>query len=355
MTETDSKSPHPTLDDVASHAGVSPSTASKALNNRKDVSEATRQRVLQACAELGYQRSTTPATPTTPHIAIVADNLASTYTMEILKGAAAEAMRHCVPLALSYTQLPDTYREHTLIPLSTPWIARVASEGYIGVITITTPLTPHLATHLSDAALSHVAIDPANTPPSGTASIGATNWNGGRDATQHLIELGHRRIAFIRGSENSVPSNERYEGYLSALRMNDLPFDPDLVIDAGFAYGDGVAAGRRLLDLPSSARPTAIFACNDSAALGVYEAARERALRIPEDLSVVGFDDTDSARWATPRLTTVHQPLFEMGARAVQTLLAMHGGEQSLSSTPIRLSTHLVTRDSTAKMPSEVA
>lgn len=352
MTNVDTTRPHPTLDDVAGHAGVSLATASKALNNRKDVSQATRQRVLQACSELGYKRSTTLSHPTTAHIAIVADNLSSTYTMEILKGTTAEAMRRGVPLALSYTQLPEDYEEHTLLPLSGPWITHVASEGYIGVITITSALTAHLAKQLSRASLSHVAIDPANSPPPGTASIGATNWNGGLEATQHLLDLGHRRIAFIRGAQNSVPSGERCEGYLSALRMNNIPVDSSLIVDAGFGYEDGLHAGRHLLDLPPSERPTAIFACNDSAALGVYEAARERSLRIPRDLSVVGFDDTDSARWAAPRLTTVHQPLFEMGARAVQTLLAMHDGEQSLSSTPIRLSTHLITRDSTDEAPS---
>lgn len=339
-----------TLDEVAAEAGVSKASASKALNGRKDVSEATRRRVLDACERLGYQRTSTRPAAARPAIAIIADDLSTTYALEVLRGASTAALQFGVDLLLSHTEFTDADRPDVL-PLTDEWIGGLVARGGVGVITVTSPASEVLAKRLNSAGLAHVAIDPASTPGAGTTSIGATNWNGGVEATQHLVSLGHRRIAFVMGPENSVPSRERFEGYLSALRMNRILFDPTLVAGDAFSYENGLSVARRLLTYPADQRPTAIFACNDVVAIGVYEAARELGIRIPEDLSVIGFDDTDIARWASPALTTVHQPLFDMGSRAVRTILTMaKEGGRSVHG-PIQLTTRLVARNSTGPAP----
>lgn len=339
-----------TLGEVARAAGVSPSAASKALNGRPDVSETTRRLVLDACEKLGYSHRSPGPPPSDRTIALVADNIETTYTLEILKGAATAAMRLGTTLALFHLSYSDEERPEPE-PLSAPWARRQKENGVVGVITVTTPTDATTVNGLGAAGLAHVAIDPATPPPPGTVSIGATNWNGGVAATQHLISLGHRRIAFVKGPTDSVPCHERFEGYMSALRMNGIRYEPGLVQGHDFSYENGLEVGRALLSMPPDLAPTAVFTANDTAAIGVYEAARELGIRIPEDLSVIGFDDTDIARWATPALTTVHQPLLEMGAQAVHAILSITNGEVSAPSGPIQLLTRLVERNSTASAP----
>ncbi|MCI6411818.1 LacI family DNA-binding transcriptional regulator [Schaalia hyovaginalis] len=339
-----------TLDEVARRAGVSKASASKALNGRKDVSDETRSRVFDAAEALGYRSRTPRAQEASASIAIVADNLSTTYTLDILKGASIAALQLDIALDLSHTSFDGADRPK-ILPLTDQWVERFAERGGIGVITVTSPSSEELIRRLRRSGLAHLAIDPASPPPAGTASIGATNWNGGVEATQHLIALGHRRIAFVKGPEDSVPGHERFEGYLSALRMNRIPYEPNLVTGDEYSYENGLTAGRSLLSGPKRERPTAIFASNDVTAIGVFEAARELGIRIPEELSVIGFDDTDLARWTTPALTTVHQPLVEMGARAVRTVLLMTKEADGAASAPIQLTTRLVVRNSTAPAP----
>lgn len=336
-----------TLDDIAREAGVSRAAASKALNGRHDVSEATRRSVRSACDKLGYSHPGLRPRGAAESIAIVADNLSTTYTIEILKGASTVAMQNNISISISHLSVTDEDAPR-ILPLSDEWIRRTATEGAIGVITITSPSEPGVVDALGRARLAYIAIDPASPPPEGTTSIGATNWNGGLAATEHLIGLGHRRIAFIRGGANSVPAQERFEGYVSALRQHRIDLDPAMVLGEGFTYENGRDSARTLLSRPESLRPTAIVSSNDVIAIGVYEAARELGLSIPFDLSVVGFDDTDLARWSAPRLTTIHQPLHEMGVQAVRTILAMTREADQSRFNPIQLTTHLVERHSTA-------
>ncbi|WP_075891590.1 LacI family DNA-binding transcriptional regulator [Actinomyces provencensis] len=339
-----------TLDDVARGAGVSRATASKALNNRSDVAASTRTRVLAASEALGYRPALVPAPLPYPSVALVADNLATFYTLEILKGAVSAALREGVSLTVSYTPGPPPGT--TPVPLEESWFDLIHANRYLGVIVVTTPLSDSQLAKARSLDLPLVAIDPANALPHGARSIGATNWNGGVEATQHLIDLGHRRIAFVRGPAESVPSGERLQGYLSALQMNDLPVLPELIRGDDFTYETGLEVGRELLALPPSQRPTAVFAGADAIALGLYEAAREAGLSIPGDISVVGFDDTDMAAWATPRLTTVHQPLHDMGAAGVRLVVDLARGSEPSMSGPVRLATTLVLRDSTGPAPS---
>jgi LacI family transcriptional regulator len=190
-----------------------------------------------------------------------------------------------------------------------------------------------------------VVVDPVNSPPPELASVGATNWAGGLAATEHLVALGHRRVGAISGPVDYLCSRARIDGYRSALERAGVGFDPALVRHGDFQHEGGFARGGELLDLATPL--TAIFAGSDQQAFGVYEAARQRGLRIPQDLSVVGFDDLPVARWVSPPLTTVRQPLAEMGRVAAQVLGELVEG-QPLRSSRVELATELITRESTA-------
>jgi len=168
-------------------------------------------------------------------------------------------------------------------------------------------------------------------------------------ATDHLIGRGHRRIGAIGGPPDYLCSRARLDGYRSALERAGLDYDPALVRPGDFYYEGGFVHGGELLDLADP--PTAIFAGSDQQALGVYEAARQRGLRIPQDLSVVGFDDLPVVRWLSPPLTTVRQPLAEMGRAAADMLGTLIEG-LPLPSKRVELTTELIVRESTAPAPS---
>jgi DNA-binding LacI/PurR family transcriptional regulator len=190
-----------------------------------------------------------------------------------------------------------------------------------------------------------VVFDPTVELPDDVPFVGATNWAGGRSATRHLVELGHRRIAMIGGPDRVLFSRARLDGYRSAMDAAGLPVDADPVVPADLTREDGHAAALDLLNRPH--RPTAIFTCNDLQALGVYQAARAVGLRIPTDLSVVGFDDLPIAALVDPPLTTIHQPLTEMAIAATELALALGRGEKA-PQVGLELATTLTVRESTA-------
>lgn len=331
------------LSDVARAAGVSKATASKALNGRPDVSPATRARVLAAVEAMGYEPAAGDLGARYPTIALVADDLATTYTLEVLKGAAAAAMEAGVCLATLYTEDPAN-SQHP-VPLADEWLDLVKARGFLGVVALTAPISERLATKVRAIGLPLVAIDPATRLPAGVAGIGATNWNGGVDATRHLLDLGHRRIAFVAGPPESVPAAERKQGYLSALQMAGVPMQPELISGDSFTARRGSEVAASMLARPAGDRPTAFFCANDVLALGVFDAVRAAGMGVPEDISVVGFDDALLAELVTPGLTTVRQPLAAMGAAAVRTVLDQSKGLAHHG--PVRLHTQLVVRGST--------
>ena len=169
--------------------------------------------------------------------------------------------------------------------------------------------------------------------------------SGANQAMRHLLELGHRRIAAITGPPGWVATEERREGYHAALEAVGIPLDPKLELEADFDFAPGAEAAAQLLGLPEP--PSAIFAFNDSIAIGALRAARERGLRVPDDLSILGFDDVKYAGIAVPPLTTVRQPLADMGRTAVNLLIRLLE-RQSFETMHIELPTRLVVRESTA-------
>ncbi len=327
-----------TLAAIAADAGVSIPTVSKVVNGRPDVAPTTRARVERLLDEHNYSRGGLRRHRHSGLIDIVFNGLDSPWAVEILRGVVEWAAIHSTGVAVSSVRHGNTR------PAS--WTSALASHDTDGVILVTSELTGAQLGQLRSAGIPLVVIDPVNPPPPDLPSVGATNWAGGLAAAEHLVSLGHRRIGVIAGPGDYLCSRARIDGYRSALERADIRFDQALVRHGDFQHEGGFARGGELLDLPE--RPTAIFAGSDQQAFGVYEAARQRELRIPRDLSVVGFDELPVARWASPPLTTVRQPLAEMGRAAAQMLGELIEG-LPLRSNRIELSTELIVRESTAK------
>jgi DNA-binding LacI/PurR family transcriptional regulator len=190
-----------------------------------------------------------------------------------------------------------------------------------------------------------VVVDPTGEPLHETPSVGATNWNGGLAATRHLVELGHRRVAMLCGPTEWPCCRARLDGYRAAMDAAGRPVDPELVRASTLYVEGGLRDGTALLSLPEP--PTAIVTTNDLQAVGVYQAARRAGVRIPEDLSVVGFDDLPFTAWQGPPMTTVHQPLEQMGATAARMVGQLAAG-RPLEQHRVELATSLVVRESTA-------
>jgi LacI family transcriptional regulator len=192
-----------------------------------------------------------------------------------------------------------------------------------------------------------VVVDPREAPPEGIACVAAMHAAGAKQATEHLLELGHRRIGAIAGAEGWYATEERLIGFRAALAGAGILLDPSLVVYSDWRIPRGTEAAEELLALPDP--PTAIFGFNDNVAIGALHAARNRGLSVPGDLSVVGFDDTAQAVIVTPQLTSVRQPLAEMGRMGVSLLTRILDG-QRVDALRMELSTTLIVRESTAPL-----
>jgi LacI family xylobiose transport system transcriptional regulator len=325
-----------TIAQLAELAGVSTATVSKVVNGRSEVSSETRAAVEELIRRHGYRRQRRRSTPTAL-VELVFHALEGDYPVEITKGVAQVARKHELTVAVS-----DVHRDSAE---GDAWLEGVLRRRPSGVIAVFSGLT--LAQHdlLARREIPLVLLDPADTPGGDVPSVGAGNWHGGLTATRHLLDLGHRRIAIITGPDSALSSRARLDGYRTALDMAGLPVDPELIGRGDFLIQGGLTEALRMLRLPD--RPTAVFATNDGQAIGVYHAAHQLGLRIPDDLSVIGFDDLPSVRWAIPPLTTIRQPLADMAAAATSMLLTLAQGEQ-LAQTRVELAPELIIRASTA-------
>jgi LacI family transcriptional regulator len=201
---------------------------------------------------------------------------------------------------------------------------------------------------LLDSGFRFVVLDPLMPLEERIPSVSAAHTSGADQAMKHLLDLGHRRVGQITGPRGWVATEDRRRGYRAALAAAGILPDPTLEQEAEPEIDPGRAAAEQLLDLPE--RPTAIFAFNDNIAIGAIQAARARGIRVPEELSIVGFDDIEHATIVTPALTTVRQPLAEMGRTAVSLLMRLLEG-QRFETLHVELATRLVVRDSTAPPP----
>jgi len=307
------------IEDVAKKAGVSMKTVSRVFNNEPNVRERMRLRVEAAAKALNYRPNPSArslAGNRSYLISLVYDDPAagSAYVMEIIVGmlAACEAARYSAMLR------PLDFANPGHVQAVEDAIAQHRLDGLILVPPFADDLK--LLRRLDELGVRYSTV-------SAKANIGheriGTILDERRAAAQmveHLIELGHRRIGHVAGPLPHGGRVWRLSGYRDALRRAGIAFDPALVYDGGFSFESGIDGARILLDLPDP--PTAIFAANDDSACGVMHEAFERGLRIPDDLSVIGFDDTPTARQVWPSLTTVRQPCREMGRIAAEQLLA---------------------------------
>jgi LacI family transcriptional regulator len=329
-----------TIAEIAAFAGVSVPTVSKVLNGRADVAEGTRRRVQQIMIDRGYQRRASGAQRPVGLIDMVVPTLDSPWVIEVLRGAEAEARKVGSQIVVTSTGTAPVGDRL--------WLDRLATRRSDGLVLVVSEAGREVVEQLAALHTPVVLLDPVGGSDPSFATVGATNWAGGLSAVEHLVSLGHRRIAALSGHPQLVCSQERVEGYRAALGRTGITVDEHLVHFGHFGTSDGRIGAHRVLDMPDP--PTAIFAGSDMQAFGVYQAAAARGLRIPEDLSVVGFDDIAFSELMTPPLTTVRQPMARMAAEAVR--LVLDAGDGTPDPPPrVELATHLVVRGSTGPAP----
>jgi LacI family transcriptional regulator len=329
-----------TIRGVASAAGVSIATVSRVLNGRPDVAPETREAVLRAVREQGFSTNRNARALSggrTGLIGVTVPLVEAAYFGVILSGASEALYEQDMRIVLCPT-LHQHEREVTLLDR----LMRGTTDG--AVLMLPEETSAELKALQKD--FPFVVVDPRIALEEGIPVVSAAHAAGARAATEHLLSLGHRRIGAITGPPEWIACTERMNGYHGALAAAGVLPDPALVAVSDFRNGPvAIAAAERLLDLPEP--PTAIFAFNDNVAVSVMRTARARGLRVPEDLSVVGFDDSEQAEIVFPALTTVRQPLAEMGRMAVSLLLRLLEN-QRVDALRIQLATKLVVRESTA-------
>ncbi|NES38286.1 LacI family transcriptional regulator [Micromonospora sp. PPF5-17] len=325
---------------IAESAGVSVPTVSKVINGHSGVAADTRARVEALISRYGYRKPALVRRSQT--LELVFDELGDMWGVEIIRGVERVAREHRLGVVLTeFGPQRNSIRY---------WIDDTLTRRPACVVTVA-QLSEEQRNRLRARGIPFVVFDPTVELPDDVPFVGATNWAGGRSATRHLVELGHRRIAMIAGPQGVLCCQARLDGYRSALEAAGLPIETDLVVRAGLTREDGCAAARELLSRPR--RPTAIFASNDLQALGIYQAARALGLTIPGDLSVVGFDDLPVATLVDPPLTTIRQPLTEMAVAATELALALGRGERA-PQVGLELATTLSVRGSTARRDSTI-
>jgi LacI family transcriptional regulator len=329
-----------TIVDVAAAAGVSFGTVSRVINNDVHVKPETRQRVQEAMKSLNFvanRQARSLAGGSSNLIGVMVPDLGTGYIGEIIRGIDAELAETNYDLMLFTT--------HRAAVKEANYVANLVQDTVDGLLLVL-PRNPvdYMGT-LEQRNFPYVLIDHQGTGET-CAAVGATNWQGAYNATDYLIRLGHQSIGFITGWLDLGAAVDRLEGYKTALRYHHIPVRPELIYEGTFDQMDGYIGAKKFLDLEKS--PTAIFCSNDVMAMAAIDAVRERGMRVPEDVSILGFDDIPQSTLIHPALTTVRQPLEQMGRAATQMLLEILK-DPEMKPSRIALPTELIIRDSTAK------
>lgn len=333
-----------TIRDVARQAGVSISTVSHVVNNSRAVSKESRSRVLQAMNQLDYKPNALAQNlrrQQTYTIGMIVPDSANPFFAEVARGIEDTSFEQNHSVILCNTD-GDVDKQTTHTDL-------LIKNQVAGILFVAAGISTELVENLQARRVPVVVVD-REVPDVNVDTVLTNHLQGGRLATKHLWDLGHRRIACISGGSNLSPSAERLTGYQQILQETGILFDESLVLRGDFQYVSGYEAARQLL--AQADPPTAVFACNDLMAVGVISAATELGLRVPQDLSVVGFDDVRLASFTNPPLTTVAQPKYEIGVIATEMLLARVQNIDAPTRLK-RLDTTLVIRQSTAPLTSD--
>lgn len=339
-----------TLIDVAKQAGVALVTASRALNGTGFVSAETRKKVVAAAKALGYSPNLSAkilkgGRPNLLGLAV--SNLQSSVINEIIGAVSLAAKQAGLDLIIynASTELGAPKQQD---------INRVLGGLCEGILLVLPTAQEGLLAEFESSSVPVVLINYWRNETR-LPTVRGDNYEGSRAAVEHLIGLGHSRIAFITGSSYTGQSQERQRGYQDALRRAGIRPVKSLVVQGDFTQSGGFEAAQQLLAQPKP--PTAIFAANDAMAIGAMDALKEKGLRIPGDVSVVGFDDSPASNHVYPRLTTVRQPLSEIGEQAVRLILQRIRGQapaDGAGDAPIELPSALVIRDSCGPSPEAV-
>ncbi len=339
--------PAMTISDVARHAGVSIKTVSRVLNNEPGVRSETRASVTKAMADLRYRPSQSARSLAGARsflIGLLYFDPSAAFVAGVQQGATMrcrEAGYHLVVESMN-DDAPDLGEQvHRMVSTLRP-------DGMI----LTPPLcdNPHVLRALRESGTPTVLVSPARHRKD-MPSVRMDDLRAAEEITRLLLELGHTRIAFIRGPEEQAASALRYQGFARAMQSHGLEIDERLVIEGNFDFDSGVAAAHQFLRLAD--RPTAVFASNDDMALGVLAAAQRHGLAVPEDLSIAGFDDSPASSLVWPPLTTVRQPKLEMARAAVEMLISSTARDAATATgaAPRQVLPHAVlVRDSTSAM-----
>ncbi|RDI94607.1 LacI family transcriptional regulator [Meiothermus sp. QL-1] len=327
------------LDDVAKRAQVSPSTVSRALSHPEMVAKATRERILQAVEELGYQpnqvaRSLRKRSSRT--LGLIITDILNPFHATLAKGVQDAAEKHDYTVFFFNTDEEPEKERRALYSL----------RGHLpqGLLIVPTAKARENLKLMKNLPI--VELDRSSGTP-GVRTVMVDNIGGARKAVQHLIELGHQRIGMIVGRLDISTAVERHQGYREALAAAGIPYCETLVLPGNHREEDGRKAALALLSLPPEERPTALFVGNNEMTIGAVLAIRELGLRIPEDISIVGFDDSRWAATTHPALTVVAQPTYELGYLACESLISSLSQETSLPPN-IRLEVSFIVRESTA-------
>ncbi|WNO10105.1 LacI family DNA-binding transcriptional regulator [Teredinibacter sp. KSP-S5-2] len=329
----------PTIEDVAKLAGVSIKTVSRVVNNETGVRETTREKVSGAIAELGYSPNLSArrlAGKRSFLLALLYDNPSASYVTNVQEGALSVCRSSGYDLLIHPCDFRDEALEYDII--------RLVKDKNIDGLILTPPLSDkqNLIDRLEEASIQFVLIAPASIRP-GQISVRTTDKPAAEELTQSLIDKGHQLIGFVTGLADHKAVAHRYQGYLNALSKNGLSSKLDWVVQGDLSFESGVEAAAQLLAQPNPV--TAIFASNDDMAAGVIFYAHQNKVRVPEDLSVVGFDDIPLAQRIWPALTTIKQPIFDMAEQATLLLLKQIRGEP-IQQHQIVIPTKIVQRDS---------
>ena len=320
-----------TIHDVAAAAGVSVTTVSRVLNDKDDVAPETSARVRAVIHELGYASSLAARSMRSRRsnvIGVIVPDLVQHYSLLVVRGIQRAARAADYDL-LVYVSAASNF--NSLGNREQQQVALLNGSVTDGLIVV----TPHASSYRTTYPL--VAVDPQNENAD-FACVLSTNFHGVEVAMQHLFDLGHRRIGFIGGRPDLQSSNRRREGYCHSLQSHGVPVDETLLRIGNFEREAACACAVELLRLEPPV--TAIMAANDEMALGVYDAAQTLNRRIPDDLSVIGFDNIPDAGLADPPLTTVDQSIEGMGALAAEVVIKLIAGEppeQLVHKVPTRL------------------